>query len=182
MTDGGVEVAQTDQDTATATVHATDLTAFQQYILAIVAEEARYGLAIKGELDAHLGEKVNHGRLYPNLDKLEQLGLIEISALDKRTNEYAITDAGRDLIEAHARWFQDRLGLLEPDADEETVYVYRARNKSSQTPLLHFDPTCRGLGGAKSCDRKPLSVFPKSHQRWCSHCAPLRGDKGGEEA
>jgi len=57
-----------------------DLTAFQQNILAILAEEARYGLAIKRELENYYGTEVNHGRLYPNLDDLVE------DASSKRAN------------------------------------------------------------------------------------------------
>jgi DNA-binding PadR family transcriptional regulator len=39
-----------------------DLTAFQQTILAVLSAEARYGLAIKRELEAYYDSEVNHGR------------------------------------------------------------------------------------------------------------------------
>ena len=77
---------------------ARELTAFQQNILVILAEEARYGLAIKRELEEYYGEEVNHGRLYPNLDDLVEMGLVEKSELDKRTNQYALTDAGETAV------------------------------------------------------------------------------------
>lgn len=50
---------------------------FQRNILTILAEEARYGLAIKGELEEYYRSEVNHGRLYPNLDDIVELGLVE---------------------------------------------------------------------------------------------------------
>jgi len=81
-----------------------DLTAFQQNILAILAEEARYGLAIKRELENYYGTEVNHGRLYPNLDDLVEDGLVEKSELDKRTNEYELTDAGYSAILDQFEW------------------------------------------------------------------------------
>lgn len=77
---------------------ARDLTAFQQNVLMVLAEEARYGLAIKRELEDYYGEEVNHGRLYPNLDSLVEGGLVKKSELDKRTNEYAITDDGEAVL------------------------------------------------------------------------------------
>lgn len=83
---------------------AHDLTAFQQQILVILAEEARYGLAVKQELEEYYGSDVNHGRLYPNLDALVEMGLVEKSALDKRTNEYALTEAGHDAIVTRLAW------------------------------------------------------------------------------
>lgn len=48
---------------------AYDLTAFQQNILTVLAEEPQYGLAIKRELENYYDSEVNHGRLYPNLDE-----------------------------------------------------------------------------------------------------------------
>jgi DNA-binding PadR family transcriptional regulator len=83
---------------------ARDLTAFQQNILTILAEDARYGLAIKRELETYYGSEVNHGRLYPNLDDLVEMGLVEKSELDKRTNEYALTDDGLEAVLDQLSW------------------------------------------------------------------------------
>ncbi len=57
--------SDTNRNAAATSPHATDLTAFQRDILAILADEARYGLAIKEALQEYMGEEVNHGRLYP---------------------------------------------------------------------------------------------------------------------
>ncbi|MFB6072674.1 MAG: PadR family transcriptional regulator [Halobacterium sp.] len=81
-----------------------DLTAFQKNILTVLAEEARYGLAIKRELEDYYGQEVNHGRLYPNLDDLVNKGLVEKSELDKRTNEYALTGDGFDAVVDDIEW------------------------------------------------------------------------------
>ncbi|MFB6267044.1 MAG: PadR family transcriptional regulator [Halodesulfurarchaeum sp.] len=83
---------------------ARDLTAFQRNILTVLAEKPRYGLAIKRELEAYYGEEVNHGRLYPNLDDLVKQGFVEKSELDKRTNEYALTEAGAEAVLDHLEW------------------------------------------------------------------------------
>jgi DNA-binding PadR family transcriptional regulator len=83
---------------------ARELTAFQQNILVILAEEARYGLAIKRELESYYDSEVNHGRLYPNLDDLVEMGLVEKSELDKRTNEYALTDDGYEAVLDQLSW------------------------------------------------------------------------------
>jgi DNA-binding PadR family transcriptional regulator len=104
---------QTKSDVATA----RDLTAFQQNVLFVLAEESRYGLAIKRELEDYYGEEVNHGRLYPNLDALIERGLVEKSELDKRTNEYALTGDGQavlvDLFEWEFSKFQTGEGRTE---------------------------------------------------------------------
>ncbi|MFC7020044.1 MULTISPECIES: PadR family transcriptional regulator [Haloarcula] len=99
---------------------AKDLTAFQQNILVILAEEPRYGLAIKRELESYYDDEVNHGRLYPNLDDLVEMGLVEKSELDKRTNQYALTEDGKEAVLDQLGWeFSkfvtdgDRAGMLE---------------------------------------------------------------------
>jgi DNA-binding PadR family transcriptional regulator len=75
-----------------------DLIAFQQNILIVLSEEPMYGLAIKRQLEDYYESEVNHGRLYPNLDDLVEAGLVEKSELDKRTNQYALTDDGYEAI------------------------------------------------------------------------------------
>jgi len=81
-----------------------DLTAFQQNVLAVLSEEPRYGLAIKRELEDYYGEEVNHGRLYPNLDDLVGMGLVEKSQLDKRTNQYELTEFGEEAVADRLEW------------------------------------------------------------------------------
>lgn len=81
-----------------------DLTAFQQNILVILSEEPMYGLAIKRDLESYYGTEVNHGRLYPNLDDLVESGLVTKSELDKRTNQYELTDEGYDAVIDRLGW------------------------------------------------------------------------------
>ena len=99
---------------------AHDLTAFQQTILTVLAEEARYGLAVKGELEEYYGNEVNHGRLYPNLDELVERDLIAKSELDKRTNEYELTDAGYELLLGELDWELSKIVADEDRADDLT--------------------------------------------------------------
>ncbi|MFB6237550.1 MAG: helix-turn-helix transcriptional regulator [Halopenitus sp.] len=73
-----------------------------------------YGLAVKEALETTYAEEINHGRLYPNLDELIELGLVEKSELDKRTNEYELTDAGRDLLVDRLQWLA---AALEADVE-----------------------------------------------------------------
>ncbi|MFT4945556.1 MAG: DNA-binding PadR family transcriptional regulator [Halovenus sp.] len=88
---------------------ARELTAFQQNILTILAEEARYGLAVKRELESYYESEVNHGRLYPNLDDLVEMGLVDKSELDKRTNQYALTEEGYEALLSQLGWTFDRI-------------------------------------------------------------------------
>jgi len=83
---------------------ATDLTTFQTEILYALARDGPlYGLAIKERLEERYGERVNHGRLYPNLDDLIEDGLIDKSQRDRRTNEYALTGDAKDLLRRDAQ-------------------------------------------------------------------------------
>jgi DNA-binding PadR family transcriptional regulator len=97
---------------------ARELTAFQQNILVILSEEARYGLAIKRELESYYDSEVNHGRLYPNLDDLVEVGLVEKSELDKRTNQYALTDAGEEAVLDQLHWVFSRYATDQDRAEK----------------------------------------------------------------
>ena len=82
-----------------------DLTGFQRDALYVVAGlEEPHGLAIKDELEEYYESEINHGRLYPNLDRLVDKGLIEKGELDKRTNFYTVTRRGRGVLEARQEW------------------------------------------------------------------------------
>ncbi|OYR72604.1 PadR family transcriptional regulator [Halorubrum ezzemoulense] len=82
-----------------------DLTAFQRDILRLLdRDDHRKGTAIRAGLEAYYGADVNHGRLYPNLDQLVEKGLIEKSERNRRTNDYALTDAARDALARHEAW------------------------------------------------------------------------------
>lgn len=95
-----------------------DLTAFQQNVLVVLAEEPMYGLAIKRALEEYYGTDVNHGRLYPNLDDLVELGLVEKSELDKRTNEYELTEKGEDALLARLDWMFEKFVTRRERADD----------------------------------------------------------------
>jgi DNA-binding PadR family transcriptional regulator len=101
-----------------ARTNVRDLTAFQKNILTVLAEEARYGLAIKRELEDYYGQEVNHGRLYPNLDDLVNKGLVEKSELDKRTNQYELTDDGFDAVLDDLEWSLSKF-LTDEDRKEQ---------------------------------------------------------------
>ncbi len=81
-----------------------DLSEFQSNVLAVVAGEPVYGLGVKRELELLYGEEINHSRLYPNLDTLVEMGLVEKEARDDRTNEYSLTEEGRSELKRDIRW------------------------------------------------------------------------------
>jgi DNA-binding PadR family transcriptional regulator len=110
----------TDQDTTDPTdVQYADLSAFQWDTLVVLLrlesmDEDNYGLAIKRHLVERYGEDVNHGRLYPNLDKLIDMGLVERGQIDKRTNRYTLTARGRTLLREHAAAVSELVDGMEP--------------------------------------------------------------------
>lgn len=83
-----------------------DLTGFQRDLLWAIAHEggAEYGLGIRESLEESGYDEIHHGRLYPNLDTLVRSGFVEKNELDRRTNEYALTDAGNELLADRQSW------------------------------------------------------------------------------
>ena len=104
VTNPVVSESMSEAQTLTETSTARNLTAFQTNILTILSEEPMYGLAIKRELEDYYGEEVNHGRLYPNLDTLVEKDYVEKSELDKRTNQYELTDEGLAVVVDQLQW------------------------------------------------------------------------------
>lgn len=82
-----------------------DLTGFQRDLLYVTyGLEKPHGLAIKKELEGYYETEIHHGRLYPNLDTVVDIGLIEKGEKDRRTNVYRVTRRGEREIEARADW------------------------------------------------------------------------------
>ncbi|MFB6072371.1 MAG: PadR family transcriptional regulator [Halobacterium sp.] len=97
-----------------------DLTGFQRDLLVVAAGlDEPNGLDIKSELEEYYTSKINHGRLYPNLDTLVDKGLVEKGQRDERTNQYVVTERGERELRARREWEADYVAhLLE---DEQTV-------------------------------------------------------------
>jgi DNA-binding PadR family transcriptional regulator len=103
---GSDEVADEEKEiVADGGVPYYELTGFKRDLLWTILklqsepETESYGLALKETLEEKYEGEVHHGRLYPNLDDLVEYGLVEKQALDRRTNEYRLTGAGRVLLE-----------------------------------------------------------------------------------
>lgn len=107
------EVATTEATDAIEPIETTpcaELSAFQRDILAVLARDGPvYGLAVKNALEEARDEPVNHGRLYPNLDTMIEMGLVEKSERDGRTNEYALTNAGSGKLRLYQNWLTNCL-------------------------------------------------------------------------
>lgn len=84
-----------------------DLSAFQRDCLYAIAKlNSPQGTAIKAHLDEYYDTEIYHARLYSNLDKLVEKGLIVKGRKDGRTNEYRLTKLGRRVIEARLEWIE----------------------------------------------------------------------------
>lgn len=105
---------------------AAGLSAFQQTILTVLAEETRYGLAIKRELETYFDKDPSHYRVYTNLDELTEQGLVARRERDGRTNEYALTNAGYHVLLGQLAWQAERLGTDNDRADELRAVVEAA--------------------------------------------------------
>ncbi|MBO4249475.1 helix-turn-helix transcriptional regulator [Halomicrobium sp. IBSBa] len=97
------------------------LSAFQRDLLTAIAavDDEPYGLALKEYLDERYPDSINHSRLYQNLDRLADAGLVTIDrhALDKRTNAYRLTDDGRRQLQHQARALASVCDVPQPAAD-----------------------------------------------------------------
>jgi len=107
-TDSSIESNESEADVDVQEI-AADLTKFQVRCLATIAQQDRYGLGIKREAETYYGEEQNHGRLFPNLDEMVDLGLIEKGQRDKRTNNYSITSKGEAVLEHELKWLTEQI-------------------------------------------------------------------------
>ncbi|MDS0294255.1 PadR family transcriptional regulator [Halogeometricum luteum] len=89
-----------------------ELTGFQRDLLTVIAGlEKPSGQTVKEEIEKEIDE-VNHGRLYPNLDVVVENGLVEKGQLDRRTNYYTLSEAGREALEKRRRWENETVPAL----------------------------------------------------------------------
>jgi hypothetical protein len=82
-----------------------DLPAFARELLwALHRRGPSNGVTLKIEIEAYYGDSQNPGRVYSNLNRLVEKGLVEKAARDKRTNEYALTSHGKTTLKARRAW------------------------------------------------------------------------------
>ncbi|WP_227357562.1 helix-turn-helix transcriptional regulator [Haladaptatus salinisoli] len=88
----------------------TDLTAFQTHLLCLIYRLGpTEGVDLQEALEELYPEPINHGRLYPGLDRLVEKGLIskQTKASDKRRNAYATVGRGEWAVEEYHRFIHD---------------------------------------------------------------------------
>lgn len=85
------------------------LTSFQRDILYVTLGLDRpSGQDIMETIEDH-SEEITHGRLYPNLDTLVEMGYLEKGHIDRRTNFYVLSDRGETALVERRRW-EDEYG------------------------------------------------------------------------
>ncbi|AFK19042.1 DNA-binding protein [Haloferax mediterranei ATCC 33500] len=93
-----------------------DLREIQQQLVKAIIElendgDVPYGLAIKEVLSERYGKEVGHGQLYPNLDDLVEMDVVEKGEIDRRTNSYASTGLARAMVAGEAEHMAHLAGL-----------------------------------------------------------------------
>jgi len=92
-----------------------DLKGIQRDLLFVVAGmNSPSGQDVKKELQDSQGRTILPGRLYANLDALVEMGLVEKSKYDGRTNQYTVTRRGRQEIQARYEWQTE---YMEPEQE-----------------------------------------------------------------
>jgi len=90
-----------------------ELTGFQRDLLYVAAGlNHPSGQQIGSELQKQI-DTITHGRLYPNLDTLVELGYLEQGRIDKRTNYYEITEAGENALHERRSWENQYVDLVD---------------------------------------------------------------------
>lgn len=91
-----------------------ELSALQRDLLFVVAGVGpASGQAIKSELKQSQDTDLLSGVLYSNLDELADAELVEKRQRDGRTNEYVVTDDGRQALRDLLCWQHDYVDALE---------------------------------------------------------------------
>lgn len=111
-----------------------NLSAFERDILYVTnGLDDPTGVDIKRELDMYYGEEINHGRLYPNLDSLDEAGLIDKFEVDARSNGYKLTDIGAAHLKARMNWKASAVDNSLTHTDESEMVNNSKNDKKSDS-------------------------------------------------
>lgn len=82
-----------------------NLTGFQRDLLFVIADlDEPNGGEVGEELGEYYDAEIQQGRLYPNLDRLANQGMVQKDQNDRRTNTYTLTEQGNRALEANMNW------------------------------------------------------------------------------
>jgi DNA-binding PadR family transcriptional regulator len=107
LTDGGEEIEDVEErlPSIDGGLPLHDLNDFARDLLWLLAAvEPASGQEVRTALEAHPSVRTNHGRLYSNLDRLVDRGLVERGRRDRRTNSYQLTQRGRHALARRREW------------------------------------------------------------------------------
>lgn len=76
--------------------------------LILLDEGPLNGQALKSRLESHYDERIEPKSFYGALDALVDGGHLELREAGIH-DEYALTDAGREMVEAHVAWVRERV-------------------------------------------------------------------------
>ena len=108
-----------------------ELTGFQRDLLYVIAgSDQPSGQTVQQKLESYI-ENVNHGRLYPNLDKLVEYGLVEKGTKDKRTNYYEVTPRGEQLLVRRREWENQYVDYPDDSDQQESDRLSLASSSSN---------------------------------------------------
>lgn len=118
-----------------------DLTAFERDILIVTSGlDDPKGLDIRRELNEYYDEEVHHGRLYPNLDDLNESGLLAKFEINQRSNGYRLTDRGMAHIRTRQKWERPAIETLGADTDgSKTTEEQESSIKTGENPDGNVD-------------------------------------------
>ncbi|RDZ39396.1 DNA-binding protein [Haloferax sp. Atlit-10N] len=94
-----------------------DLTGFQQQLVKAVIEfenqegESPYGVQVKRSLSEWYGHEVSNAQIYPNIDDLVDMGVLDREPLDKRTKAVQSTPLARQMLAGEAEHMAHVAGL-----------------------------------------------------------------------
>ena len=98
----------TTEASTTAQNPLTDLnTGFLRDMLTVIStfDERPSGQQIRERMENIGGyDTVNHGKLYPNLDRLVENGYVVKGEIDRRTNFYRISEKGEEALEEYSEF------------------------------------------------------------------------------
>ena len=95
----------------------TDLTAFQVHLLWLIYRFGpAEGVDLQDALEELYPEDINHGRLYPSLDRMVDSRLVnkQTKESDNRRKEYTLTGRGEWVAEEYRDFIGDMVGLDDP--------------------------------------------------------------------
>lgn len=144
-----------------------ELTGFQRDVMIVLADGTGVnGLELCEKLERYYDENINHGRLYPNLDTLVELGMVNKFEIDKRSNGYELTTFGAAQVSERIRWQRARFSNDDnlpdpreistgPSVDPETSDQIPTDSTASTSASNVDNPASTEMGdGAHSDDER----------------------------